>query len=133
MGLKLKTTNLANLCPSEPNPFFQSTVEQPRILLIDDVSRITRDAKITIYRDVAEVRSGKSNKIPLPISQPGEKLKWLAADFEQFLQSRSPPPDAQPQRPVAPPAKPSKKQAAKSFTDRQEAARQALKRHGIDN
>ena len=133
MERKLKTTNLANLCSSESNPPIKSVTEGQRVLLIDEVSSRVRLAKVSVYRAVADRRKGIDNSFPLPISRPGGKLRWLSIDIENYLQSRPPPPEPLSQPPVTTPVNRSKKQTAKSFRDRQEAARQTLKRHGIHN
>ena len=60
----------------------------PRILLIHELAALCRVAPVTIYRWVAERRAGRGH-FPLPISESGKKLRWLAADIENFLHLQS--------------------------------------------
>lgn len=96
----------------------------PRILLIHEVAILLRVAVSTIYRWLAESRNGRGH-FPLPISDRGKRLRWLASDIEAFLQSQS--------QIVAPsnvssPAKQMKKEA-EDFQIRQRRAAETLQRH----
>ena len=134
LSRNLKTTKLANLCLSEPDLSTQSPAEPLGVMLIDEFASLLGLAKVTVYRTVADERKHGTGQIPMPISRPGGKMRWRVADVERFLQSTAPPPRSPPQPPpVNTPINSSKKQAAKSYQNRQEAARQALKRHGINH
>lgn len=60
----------------------------PRILLIHEVAILLRVAVSTVYRWLAESRDGRG-RFPLPVSDRGKRLRWLASDIEAFLQSQS--------------------------------------------
>ena len=60
----------------------------PRILLIHELAALCRVAPVTIYRWLAERRAGRGH-FPLPISERGKKLRWLASDIEDFLHLQS--------------------------------------------
>ena len=96
---------------------------ETRILLIGEVAALMRVANVTIYRWLSESRSGRGN-FPLPISRRKAKLRWLAADIDQFMKSQS----------IVTPVFVGTSSAAKQTKDyqrRQDAARAALARHGI--
>ena len=94
---------------------------EPKILLISEVAALFRVANVTIYRWLAESRSGRGS-FPLPISGRKAKLRWLATDIERYIESQS----------TGAPAWVSPvKQKKKEYERRQEAARAALARHGI--
>jgi len=98
----------------------------PRILLIREVATLLRVANVTIYRWLAESREGRGH-FPLPVSQRGGKLRWLATDIEAFLQSQS---TAVP--PVNVTSATKRRQEAKEYRNRQERATAALRRHGFN-
>jgi len=58
------------------------------VLLLYEVAALLRVSPATIRRWVAERRAGRGNFI-LPISEPGQQLRFLASDVESFLQTRS--------------------------------------------
>ena len=103
----------------------------PRILLIHEVAVLLRVAVVTIYRWLAERRDGRGH-FPLPISERGKKLRWLASDIESFLRQQS-------QSNVVPPVNvvsaTAQRREAKKVKQRREAALAAatatLERHKI--
>jgi len=58
------------------------------ILLVREVALRFRANVSTVNRWLHQRRKGQGN-FPLPISPPGGKLRWLAADIESFLRSQS--------------------------------------------
>ena len=60
----------------------------PRTYTMGEMVKIFSACPGTIYRRVAERRAGRGS-FPLPISQRGQKLLWLATDIESFLESQS--------------------------------------------
>jgi len=101
----------------------------PRILLIREVATLLRVASVTVHRWLAERRAGRGH-FPLPISQRGRKLRWLAADIEAFLQFQSE--AASPVNPTPPntssPAQHQRRER-KEWEARQLAAAETLQRH----
>ena len=94
---------------------------EPKILLIDEVAALLRVANVTIYRWLAESRAGRGS-FPLPISQRKAKLRWLASDIDRYIESQS----AVTVEFVSP------VKQKKDYQRRQEAAKAALARHGIN-
>ena len=107
---------LASTEPQTPQTFME-----PKILLIAEVAALMRVANVTIYRWVIASRSGRGS-FPLPISGRKAKLRWLATDIEKYIESQS----------VLPPEFVSPVKQAKEYERRQEAARAALAKHGIN-
>ena len=103
---------------------FSALESMPRVLLLPEVATACRVAPVTICRWLAEARKGL-RYFPLTISQPGQKLLWLASDIEVFLKSQSnvPPPVN-----ATCPAK-RMKQATRDFKIRQEQAAKTLAKH----
>ena len=99
---------------------------KPRILLVHEVATLLRIAPVTVYRHLALRRKGIGT-FPLPISTAGGKLRWLASDIEAFLQSQS---NAMPPAKVASTSE--RRQEAKTYRDRQDAAQKVLVRHRRD-
>jgi len=60
----------------------------PHILLLHEIAALFRVAPVTVNRWLAERRAGRGH-FPLPISERGKKLRWLATDIENFLQRQS--------------------------------------------
>jgi len=56
------------------------------LLGIDDIMRIFGLSRVSIYRKVGEARAGKC-EFPLPIWGSKQKLRWNAADIEQYIQA----------------------------------------------
>jgi predicted DNA-binding transcriptional regulator AlpA len=93
---------------------------EPKILLIGEVAALMRVANVTIYRWLAERRSGQGT-FPLPISRRKAKLRWLASDIEHYIELQS----------VETPVFVSPAKREKDYQRRQKAAKAALARHGI--
>ena len=98
---------------------------EQRILLINEVATLLRVTPSSVYRWLGDRRRGIGT-FPLPISQAGGKLRWLASDVEAFLASQSALP------PVHVPTARQAKRNARAFQERQASADKALQRHGID-
>ena len=94
---------------------------EPKVLLIAEVSALLRVSHSTIYRWVAESRAGRSD-FPAPISRRKGKHRWLASDIERYIESQS----AVTVEFVSP------VKQKKDYQRRQEAAKAALARHGIN-
>jgi predicted DNA-binding transcriptional regulator AlpA len=58
------------------------------LLETSDIMRIFGLSRVSIYRKVAEARSGQG-RFPLPVSGMKERLRWNAANVEAFCQSRN--------------------------------------------
>jgi len=95
---------------------------QMKILLLRDVMELLRASRPTVYRWLRESRAGVGY-FPLPISEAGRQLRWNAADFEVFCQSRSTPPQS------ASVLSPTKQRAEKA--QRRKATWEVLAQHGI--
>jgi predicted DNA-binding transcriptional regulator AlpA len=95
----------------------------PRILLIGEVANLLRVSIPTINRWIHQTRRGQG-QFPLPISTNRGKGRWLSTDIESFLQSQS-----NTVLPVNTVSATQRKREAKSFKQRQDAAKVALARH----
>ena len=58
------------------------------LLGITDLMEILGLSRVSIYRKVAEARDGKGS-FPLPIWDAKHRLRWNAADIEQYVQPRT--------------------------------------------
>jgi len=61
---------------------------ETRILFIKDVARLMGLSVPSVNKLLRLARAGKPT-MPLPISPPNSKGRWLASDVEDFLQSQS--------------------------------------------
>ena len=60
-------------------------------LTIDDMARIFRLSRVSIYRRLHEARAGRGG-LPLPIpSGPRQRIRWNAEDVRRFLQNANEP------------------------------------------
>ena len=94
-----------------------------KIIFIDGVATALGLAVSTVRRKLGERRKGRGD-MPLPISPPGCKCRWLASDIEAFLASQSTAP------PIAPNVRQTKR-GQKDSQQRQAAVKAALARHTI--
>jgi hypothetical protein len=62
----------------------------------------------------------------MPVSKRGEKLRWLASDFEKFLESQA----TTPVQSVT--TTKQRKKREQEYEERQRRADQALERHGLN-
>jgi len=98
---------------------------EQKILLINEVAALLQVANSSVYRWLGERRKGIGT-FPLPISQAGGKLRWLASDVETFLANQSAAP------PITAPTARQAKRDARAFQERQESADRALQRHSAN-
>lgn len=89
-----------------------------KILLVEDLEKIFRASRPSLYRWLAESRKGVGN-FPLPITQNGRQLRWNADDIEAFCRAQS-----VPQPPVS-------VTSPKQQEERREATAAVLAKHGI--
>ena len=88
-------------------------------LTIDDMARIFRLSRVSIYRRLHEARAGRGG-LPLPIpSGPKQGLRWDAETVRQFLQNAD---STSPPSPI---------ESAAKRTKRHRAAMNALEKFGI--
>ena len=98
-------------------------METPRVLLLSEVAILLRVAPVTIYRWLAESRAGREH-FPLPVSQRGRKLRWLATDIERYLASQA---NTTPNTTILNVSSPSRER--KNYERRQSEAATALQKH----
>ena len=92
------------------------------ILLINDVAGRLKTSPATLYRWVSDRRKGIGS-FPLPISLPGQTLRWNSEHIDTWCRSQTSPA-------VNTPA-PRSKTSAKERQRREEAVAQAMERHGL--
>ena len=92
---------------------------EKRVLLIGEVAEILELSVSSINRYLGQSRKGIGN-FPNPISTPGGKLRWLAADINQYLESQASAASPMPAR--------TKRRNAAAVQARQNATEKALDR-----
>jgi predicted DNA-binding transcriptional regulator AlpA len=92
-----------------------------RVLLVDEIASLMRVARSSIYRWLGERRKGIGS-FPLPISQAGGKLRWLASDIDSYL-------SAQASATPVPPTARQRKRSTKVFTERQNTVDRHLEKY----
>jgi len=97
-----------------------------RILEVEDVITLFRRSRATIDRWVREARDGKSD-FPVPFSAPGRRMLWDAHVIEQWLENRNKAASSFNVHTAK-----TEKQKTREFAERQQRAKQALERHGIN-
>ena len=68
---------------------------EPSTYDIDDITRIFKTTKPTVYRQLREVREGRGNSLPSPIPMgPKRRLRWDAEAVKRFIENTKdiPPP-----------------------------------------
>jgi hypothetical protein len=74
-------------------------LEMQVTLTIEDIMRIFRLAKVSVYRRLREMREGRDGGLPPPIpSGPKQRLRWNPETVMEFLEST----DSTPQKPTLP-------------------------------
>jgi len=99
---------------------------EQNILLVHEVALRVRASVSSVNRWLHQRRKGQGN-FPLPISPPGGKLRWLAADIERFLQSQSNVPSS-----IVPTSIAQKRREDKAYERRQAEAAATLRKHATN-
>jgi len=90
---------------------------------IEDIMRIFRIARVSVYRRLREARAGRDSGLPLPI-QTGTKrgLRWSAETVRKFLENTDRTPSMPPPSPI---------ESATQRAARNRAALRELEKFGI--